>query len=51
MIPTHLEPDVPLALLEAAVLLRVTGAPVAVIPDADRLIVVSAARPIGPPGT
>jgi hypothetical protein len=46
LVPTHLSPDVPIALLEAAVLRSVQGSPVAVVPDARQLIDVGAARAI-----
>jgi hypothetical protein len=46
LVPTHSTPDVPIALLEAAVLRRIDGPPVAVVPEAGRLIAVGAARPI-----
>jgi len=46
LVPTHLETDVPLALLEAAVTRRVEGTPVAVVPAPEMLIAVGAARPL-----
>ena len=46
LVPTHLAPDVPLPLLEAAVMRAVQGSPVAVLPGPDRLIVVGAARAV-----
>ena len=46
LVPTHLTPDVPVALLEAAVLRKVRGSPVAVVPVAGQLIDVGAARAI-----
>jgi hypothetical protein len=46
LLPTALEPDVPLPLFELAVLARAEGAPIAVLVDPPALVLASAARPI-----